>query len=135
MMDPENTEHNVSKMTKNVIGHGKGLRKELLKLALEIRKCTTNNSPKKKRIACFNEFRDDFNPCNGNIVSNSITLHALSIIPIDSTVDSNEHAHHAATEYEHKESMIIETHCNKTLNKMMNPNNNNFFAARSSKNS
>ena len=37
MLDPENIVYNISKITKNMIGHGKGLRKELLKLALEIK--------------------------------------------------------------------------------------------------
>jgi hypothetical protein len=38
MLDPENIEDDISTMTMNMIGHGKGLRKELLKLASDIKK-------------------------------------------------------------------------------------------------
>ena len=79
MLDPKNIEDDVSTMTMNMIGHGKEFRKELLKLASEIRKGTTNNCPTKKRIVCFKEFRDDFNPYNGNNGNKGITLYALSI--------------------------------------------------------
>ena len=56
MLDPENIENNIPKMIKNMIRYGKGLRKELLKLVLKIRNSTSNNSPSKKWIMCFNEF-------------------------------------------------------------------------------
>ena len=127
MLDPENIEQDISKMSKNMIGHGKGLRKKLIKLASEIRSNNATNSPVKKRIVCCNDFRDEFNPYNGNNVNNSITLHNLSIVPIDSTVDSNEYTYPVAIGHKHKDNMFIETHYNKTLNEMMDPNNNKLF--------
>ena len=104
-------------MIKNMISYSKELRKKLLKLVLEIRKITTNNYPKKKRIAYFNEFWDDFNPCNSNNTNNSITLHTLSIIPIDNTKDSNEYAYQVAIEYKHKENILIKIYYKKLWTK------------------
>jgi len=127
MLDPENIEQDISKMSKNMIGHGKGLRKKLIKLASEIRSNNATNSPVKKRIVCCNDFHDEFNPYNGNNVNNSITLHNLSIVPIDSTVDSNEYTYPVTIGHKHKDNMFIETHYNKTLNEIMDPNNNKLF--------
>ena len=78
-------------------------------------------------ITCAIEFRDNFNPCNRSNANNSITLHDLLIILIDSTIDSKEHVQPVATGHKHKENVLVETHCNNTLNKIIDPNNNKIF--------
>ena len=70
--------------------HGKRSQKNLIKLALGTQENTQKDNATKKRIACITEFHDDFNPYNGNNGNNSITLHALSIILLDSTMHSEK---------------------------------------------
>ena len=130
MLDPNNIEEDISKMTKNMIGHRKGIRKELIKLATNIWKSNIHINRVKKRIICFNEFWDDFNPYASNNVNNSITLCTLSLLPIDSTVDSNEYTYPVAIGHKHKENMIIETHYNSALNEMIDPNNAKYSIAK-----
>ena len=62
----------------------------------EIQKNTLKDNATKKFVACITEFCDDFNSHNGNNANNSIILYALSIIPLDSTIDSKEHTHPVA---------------------------------------
>ena len=50
MLDLDNIEKDISKMTKNMIGHEKGIRKELMKLATNIRKKNTHINRVKKRL-------------------------------------------------------------------------------------
>ena len=97
-----------------MIWYGKGLQKELRKLALNIMKFTTKDSSIEKLIASFTEFYDDFNPRNN--FNNSIILHNLSIIPIDRSVDSNEFTYSVAIGYKYKENMTIKTFCIKSFN-------------------
>jgi len=130
MLDPDNIENDISRMSKNMIGHRKGLRKKLIELAAKIRNTKGYKEGTKKVIVCFAEFRDDFNPYNGNNVNNSITLHTLSLVPIDSTVDSNEFTYPVAIGHKHMDNMLIETHYNTTLNEMMDPNNNKLFYSK-----
>ena len=81
----------------------------------------------KRRIVCITEFRDDFNPCDSNNANNSITLHTLSIILLDSAIDSKEFTYLVAIDHKSKDNVIIETHCIKTLSKMINPSDNKLF--------
>ena len=133
LLDPEHIEHDVSRMSKNIIGHGKGVKKGLIKLAAEIRSHTPKDCSIKRRIVCITEFRDDFNPYHGNNINNSITLHTQSIIPLDSTIDSKEHTYPVAIGHKHKDNMIIETYYIETLNEIMNPRNNKLFYSSSEK--
>ena len=75
MLDPHNMEMHIFSMTNNVIGHDKGLRKELINLVSKIREESTNVNGIKKRNFYIKEYRDKFNPCDGGYVNNSITLH------------------------------------------------------------
>ena len=83
----------------------------------------------KKRMVCLKEFHGKFNPFKGNNADNSITSHALSIVLINSTIDSHERTYLVAIRHKHKENMIIKTHFNNTLNEMMNPNNSRIFCS------
>ena len=127
MLDPNNTKRDMPAMTNNMIGHSKGLRKEIINLASKIRNSSTNVNRIKRIIVCIKEFCNKFNPCNSNNTNNSITLQVLSIFLIDSTIDSKEHVQPVATGHKHKENVLVETHCNNTLNKIIDPNNNKIF--------
>ena len=114
VLDPNSIERDVSAMTNNIIRHDKGLKKQLINLALKIRNSSANVNGTKKRIVCIKKFYNEFNPCNGNNVNNSITLHASSIFLIDSTIDGYEHTYPVTIRRKHAENMIIETHYNNT---------------------
>ena len=62
MIDPHNTEEEISKMTNNMFGHGKGMQKKLRSLAQKIKNITSSSSLAKTAIVGCHEFRDDFNP-------------------------------------------------------------------------
>ena len=79
------------------------------------------------------EFRDDFNPCNSNNTNKIVTLHALSIAPIDSSLDSNEFAHAIAIGHEHKDRLIRVTTYIESLNKLMDPTNKILFHSSAKK--
>ena len=57
----------MNNMQKNVIGYGKGLKKELIEL---VNKFTKDGKP--RRIECCEEFRDKFNPYTENTSNNSV---------------------------------------------------------------
>ena len=80
-----------------------------------------------KIIVCFTEFCDDFNLCNTNNTNNSVTLHNLSPVPVDSSIDTNEFTYLVAIRHKHKDNMINKIFFIETLNKMMDPNNNSLF--------
>ena len=48
ILDPENIEQDISRMNKNMIGYGKRLRNQLIKLTQQIRKNNTINGLVKK---------------------------------------------------------------------------------------
>ena len=79
-------------------------------------KSDCNGSIIKRYIIITLEFYDDFNPCNGNNTNNSVTLHNLSIISIDSTMDSNEFTYPVTIGHKHPENMIKETAFIESLN-------------------
>ena len=106
----------MSAMTNNIIGHSKRLRNDLINLVSKIRNSFANVNGMKRRINCIKEFHNNFNSHNDNNVHNSITLHILSIVLIDSTIDSYEHVHPVAIRHKYEENMLIKTHCNNVLN-------------------
>ena len=125
----------MAKMVKNMIMHGKMLQNQLRKLSSDIVKSKKNqsdynNSTIDKFVVCFTEFRDDFNPYNSNNANNSVTLHQLSIVPVDSTYDSNEFTHPIAIGHKHKENLLNENFFIKGLNKMMDHENEILFYSR-----
>ena len=87
----------------------------------------------KKRIICHNDFRDKFNPYNRNNVNNSITLHNLSLLLIDTTIDSNKYTHLVAIRHRYKNNILIKICHNKTLNEIIDPKKTNYFAVASAK--
>ena len=122
-------------MVKSMIGHGKGLQNQLRKLSSNVAKSQKNQtdcnkSTIEKCIVYFTEVRNDFNPCNSNNVNNSVTLHQLSIVPIDSTYDSNGFAHPIDIGYKNKENLLNENFFMKSLNKMMDPDNEMLYYSR-----
>ena len=50
MLNPDNIEKDISKMTKNMIGHRKGIRKELIELATNIQKSNAHINRVKKGL-------------------------------------------------------------------------------------
>ena len=54
----------------------------------------------------------------------------MLFVPVDSAIDSCKHTCLATIRHKHKDNVIIETHCNNALNKIIDPNNNkNFYCA------
>ena len=82
-----------------------------------------------KRILCFVEFYNNYNSCNSDNISNSITFHNLSIIPIDSSVESNKFTYSVAIGHKDKRTMTIKTFYTKTINEIIYPNNKKYFVA------
>ena len=109
-----------------MIEYGEGLKKELRKLASL---CDESDDDLKRHIICTTEFRDDFNPCNRNNANNSFTFHTLSIIPIGSSLNSNELTHAITIGNKNKDSMIDEMAYIEILNKLMDPTNKIIFCS------
>ena len=61
------------------------MQNELIELASQ---CP--NDDRDTHVICHKDFRDEFNPRAKNNTNNSATLHALSLLPLDSDVDSIE---------------------------------------------
>jgi len=78
-------------------------------------------------IVYFTEFCNDFNLYNTNNTNNSITLYNLSLVLVDSSIDTNEFTYPVAIRYKLKDNMINEMFFIKTLNKMIDANNNSLF--------
>ena len=76
---------------------------------------------------CIKEFRDEFNTYSTNNTNDSILLHTMSIVPVDSTVDTPEHTYPVACGHKDKNNMIHEKHYIETLNELMKPNNKKKF--------
>ena len=77
------------------------------------------------------EFCDEFNSYNSNNINNSILLHTLTIIPINSTIHSSKFTYLIAISHKHKDNMINETIYIESLNRLSDPNNNELFYSKS----
>jgi len=54
-------------------------------------------------------------------------LHALSILPLDSTINSSKYMHPVATGHKHKDNIIYEISHINSLNEISDPNNTKLF--------
>ena len=90
------------------------MKKDLIELASQCNQDETD-----RYILVITEFRDEFNPYNGNNINKSILLHILTIIPINSTVDSSEFTYLIAISHKHKDNIINKTTYIESLNRLV----------------
>ena len=87
-LQPHHIDQEISKMSENMIGHGRGLQNEFIKLA--------NGFPKdgeEIQISCIKGFREERNPHTSNATKNSFNLCMQSIFPVRTAADSSHHTH------------------------------------------
>ena len=122
MLRPGNIREDIKECMLNVIGHGSETQKEIIDLA---RRCPQEDND--RYIICIKEFRDEFNPYSTNNTNNSILLHTMSIVPVDSTIDTPEYTYPVGCGHKDKNNMIHEKFYVETLNELMKPNNKKKF--------
>ena len=122
MLRPTRIEEDIQSMKNNMIGNGKGLQEELVKLA----SMHLINDRDVYIIYC-KEFCDEFNPHATNKTNNSVILHTFSTLPCDSTIDSSEFTCPIAVVDKYKNNIINETSYVDSINDLTNPSNKKLF--------
>ena len=62
-----------------------------------------------------------------NSINNSMLLHTLSILPLDSTIDSSKYVYLVVISHKYKDDIICKTSYINSLNKISDPNNTKLF--------
>ena len=115
MIRPHHIDEDISKMSENMIGHGRCLQNKLRNIS--------NECPKDGEdmfIMCVKEFRDEFNPHASKTTNNSVNLCTQSIFPAITSADSSHPTCSTGCGNKSKDNMENEQTCMDTFNKVSN---------------